>query len=318
MKTHNKNLQWHTNVHIYGQSLAIGDAHFLIDKIKDGDAATKYFYNVDGEREGEPEGFVNEVDNITGKTVNCFTLNKGGGGWFPIFDSYPKGREYIDIDSYYIDHGGATTTPYFQRPECFFEKEHITIINKLIEKSLENKPLFTLSFPSKKILFMETKDEVFFNLEDKIKIDYSQPASKIFEDLLTIYDNEYYADKKKKISFINFDHPTTEFTYDFHLARLASSEFEVYKVESLVKDIDWYAAYYSKFHTGDKDIYKKKKVSDETQQKLDKWMSGQLLGEEMKEILKKANYDPTTPDIESFKMNVDQYGFLHGYYLKAV
>ena len=45
----------------------------------------------------------------------------------------------------------------------------------------------------------------------------------------------------------------------------------------------------------------KKKVSDETQQKLDKWMSGQLLGEEMKEILKKANYDPTTPDIESFK-----------------
>ena len=50
MKAHNKNLRWHTNVHIYGQSLAIGDAHFLIDKIKDGDAATKYFYNVDGER----------------------------------------------------------------------------------------------------------------------------------------------------------------------------------------------------------------------------------------------------------------------------
>ena len=33
MKKHNKNLQWHTNVHIYGLSLAIGDAHFLIDKI---------------------------------------------------------------------------------------------------------------------------------------------------------------------------------------------------------------------------------------------------------------------------------------------
>ena len=39
---------------------------------------TEYFYNIDGEREGEPEGFVNEVDNIIGKTVNCFTLNKSG------------------------------------------------------------------------------------------------------------------------------------------------------------------------------------------------------------------------------------------------
>ena len=54
----------------------------------------------------------------------------------------------------------------------------------------------------------------------------------------------------------------------------------------------------------------KEKYKDETQQKLDKWMSGQLLGVDMKEILKKANYDPTTPVIESFKMNVDQYGFL--------
>ena len=34
MKTLNKNLRWHTNVHIYGLSLAIGDTHFLIDKIK--------------------------------------------------------------------------------------------------------------------------------------------------------------------------------------------------------------------------------------------------------------------------------------------
>ena len=47
VKVHNKNLQWHTNVHIYGLSLAIGDAHFLIDKIKAGDAYTEYFYNID-------------------------------------------------------------------------------------------------------------------------------------------------------------------------------------------------------------------------------------------------------------------------------
>ena len=42
------------------------------------------------------------------------------------------------------------------------------------------------------------------------------------------------------------------------------------------------------------------------------------LGKEMKEILDLANYDPSAPEIESFKSNVDQYGFLHGYYLKAV
>ena len=63
MKTFNKKLQWHTNVHIYGLSLAIGDAYHFIDKIKVGDAYSEYFYNIDGEREDQPEGFINEVDN---------------------------------------------------------------------------------------------------------------------------------------------------------------------------------------------------------------------------------------------------------------
>ena len=304
----NKNLQWHTNVHIYGLSLAIGDAHFLIDKIKAGDAYTEYFYNIDGEREGEPEGFVNEVDNIIGKTVNCFTLNNGGLGWYPVFDSYAKGKEYLEIDGYYIDHGGATTTPYFQRPKCFFEKEHITIINSLIEKSLENKPLFTLSFPSKKILFMETKDKVQFYSEKEIEVDYSKPISKVYDQLHKIYEDE-------TIGFINADIPTTEYCYDFHLDQLSSDKFEVYKVESLVKDVDWYAAYYAKFHTDQKDIYKKRTVSKEDRKKMDDWLSNQSLSKEIKEISK---YDPSAPAIESFKMNVDQYGFLHGYYLKAV
>ena len=311
MKSHNKKLQWHTNVHIYGLSLAIGDAHFLIDKIKAGDAYTEYFYNIDGEREGEPEGFVNEVDNIIGKTVSCFTLNNGGLGWYPVFDSYAKGKEYLEIDGYYIDHGGATTTPYFQRPECFFEKEHIKVINNLIEKSLENKPLFTLSFPSKKILFMETKDQVQFYTEKEIKVDYSKPTNKVFDQLLDIYNNE-------NLGFINADIPTSEYCYDFHIDNLSSDKFEVYKVESLVKDVDWYAAYYAKFHTDQKDIYKKTIVSEDVKKGMDEWLSKQTLANEIRETLNIANYDPTTPAIESFKMNVDQYGFLHGYYLKAV
>ena len=311
MKKHNKNLQWHTNVHIYGLSLAIGDAYFLIDKIKAGDAYTEYFYNIDGEREGEPEGFVNEVDNIIGKTVSCFTLNNGGLGWYPVFDSYAKGKEYLEIDGYYIDHGGATTTPYFQRPECFFEKEHIKVINNLIEKSLENKPLFTLSFPSKKILFMETKDQVQFYTEKEIKVDYSKPTNKVFDQLLNIYNNE-------NLGFINADHPTTEYCYDFHIDNLSSDKFEVYKVESLVKEVDWYAAYYAKYHTDSKDIYKRKKTSEEQRKWMEEWRSRQPLAKEMKEILELSNYDPDAPEIESFKTNVDLYGFLHGYYLKAV
>ena len=311
MKAYNKNLQWHTNVHIYGLSLAIGDAHFMIDKIKAGEAYTEYFYNIDGERKGEPEGFVNEVDNILGKTVNCFTLNISGLGWFPVFDSYAPGKEYLEIDGYYIDYGGAVTTPWFQRPKCFFEKEHIKIINSLIEKSLEKKPLFTLSFPSKKILFMETKDQVQFYTEKELRVDYSKPTSKVYDQLLKIYEDE-------KLGFINADVKTKEYCYDFHLDQLSSDKFEVYKVESLVKDVDWYAAYYAKFHTDQKDIYKRKITSEEDQNKMDEWLSKQPLANEMKEILDLANYDPNAPEIESFKTTIDLHGYLHGYYLKAV
>ncbi len=311
VKVHNKNLQWHTNVHIYGLSLAIGDAHFMIDKIKAGEAYTEYFYNIDGEREGEPEGFVNEVDYILGKTVNCFTLNISGLGWFPVFDSYAPGKEYLEIDGYYIDYGGAVTTPWFQRPKCFFEKEHIKIINSLIEKSLEKKPLFTLSFPSKKILFMETKDQVQFYTEKELRVDYSKPTSKVYDQLLKIYEDE-------KLGFINADVKTKEYCYDFHLDQLSSDKFEVYKVESLVKDVDWYAAYYAKFHTDQKDIYKRKITSEEDQNKMDEWLSKQPLANEMKEILDLANYDPNAPEIESFKTTIDLHGYLHGYYLKAM
>jgi len=313
----NKKLQWLSNIHIYGQSLAIGDAYFLIDKIKAGDASPNYFYN-DDEREGEPEGFVNEVKDIAGKTVQCFTLNNNGLSWFPVFDSYAKGKKYLEIDGYYIDYGGAVCTPWFQRPECFFEKEHIKIMNSMIEKSLENKPIFNLSFPSKKILFMETKDEVMFNTEDEIKVDYTKSTPKVYEQLLSICNNEYYTNKKKKISFINPDVSAGEFTYDFHIDKLSSDKFEVYKVESLVKDIDWYATYYAKYHSDIKDIYKKKTISKENEKTREDWMSRQPLGEEMKEILEKVRFDPTAPEIESFKDIVDQHGYLHGYYLKAV
>ena len=316
----NKKLNWINNVHIYGLSLAIGDAHFLIDKIKSGDAYFDYFYNDDGSngREKQPEGFVNEVKDILGKKVNCFTLNKAGLGWFPLFSSNSENKAKPGIDSYYIDFAGAENTPWFQRPKCFFGKDHIKIINSMIEKSLESKPIFELNFPSKRSLFMETKDEVNFYTEEEIKVDYSKPTNDVFEQLFNIYYNEYFKDKKKKLSFINAGHPENDFSFDFHVDVLSSDKFEVYKVESLVKDIDWYSAYYAKYHTDQKDIYKRKTTSKEDQKWIDEWTSRQPLAKEMKQILELANYDPNAPEIESFKMTVEQYGFLHGYYLKAV
>lgn len=255
-KKFNNKIRWHTNVHIYGLSLAIGDAHFLIDKIKNMDAFSDYFYNDDGShgRQNEPEGFVNEVKDIIGKTVNCFTLNIDGLGWFPVFDSYAKGKEYIEIDGYYIDYGAADCTRQFERPKCFFDKKHIKIINSMIQKSLENKPIFNLSFPSKKILFMETKSAVPFVTEENVKVDYTKSISEIFEQLLKISNNDYYDNEKKKLTFINGMFSGTEFTYDFHIDKLSSNKFEVFKVESLEKDMDWITKYYSKYTSGKKNI----------------------------------------------------------------
>ena len=308
MKFFNKNLSWFTNVHIYGLSLAIGDAYKFIDKIKAGDAYSKYFYNIDGERGDEPEGFINEVDNIIGKTVDCFTLNNSGLSWFPVFDSSNKNDE---VDGIYIDYAGAVTTPTWARPSCFHSKEHIKIINNMIEKSLNNKPIFHLSFPSKKILMMETKNKVQFYTEKEIEVDYSQPIDKVFNQLLKISENE-------NLGFINAQCPIKNFTLDFHIDQLSSDKFDVYKVESLVKDIDWYAIYYAKYHLDTKDIYKRKKISKEQEQRISSWLTDQPLGNDMKEILSKAEFDPTAPDVESFKLDIEQHGFLHGYYLKAV
>lgn len=165
---------------------------------------------------------------------------------------------------------------------------------------------------------METKDEVQFYTEQDIKVDYSKSTSNVFNQLSNIYYNESTNNKKNKIKFLNAQHPTTEYTWDFHLNKLSSDKFEVYKVESLVKDVDWYAAYYAKFHKDEKEIYKKQTVSKEDQKRNDDWLSNQPLSKEIKKILKLSNYDPTSPAIESYKSDVNLHGFIHGYYLKAV
>ena len=299
-----KKFQWITNVHVYSLPLVVGDAHHIINQLKVGDAYFNYFYNDDN------ENFINEIDKIKEKDVECFTLNFGGGRWFPIFDLLRDKKKY-EIEGYFIDCASSKLVPYFQRPECFFSDEHIEIINKNIEISLKKKPLFNLTTKSKKILFMETDDQVKFNTKEEINIDYSLSAEKIFNDLYDIYNSD-------KIKFINFDHSADNMTFDFHIDRLSSTKYEVYKIDSFKKDIDWFASYYAKFHTDEKDIYNRKKTPKEVIKKTQKWMEQftKPLGIDLDKV--KETYDPDAPSIEKYKSFVEDYGFFHGYYLKAI
>ena len=145
---------------------------------------------------------------------------------------------------------------------------------------------------------METHDEVQFVTQEKDKVDYSKPTDKVFNQLIKITDN-------------------TKNKFNFLVDNLPSDKFEVYKVESLVKDIDWYAAYYAKYHKDEKDIYKRKAVSKKDKERFDKLVSDQPLIKEFEKVTKEK-IDFSIPSIESYKGNVDQYGFLHGYYLKAI
>ena len=87
MKAHNKNLQWHTNVHIYGLSLAIGDAHFLIDKIKAGDSYFNYFYKKDSRLVSNQNEIINN---------NNLKLNDGSTIKEILYESYDnKGNKFV-------------------------------------------------------------------------------------------------------------------------------------------------------------------------------------------------------------------------------
>ena len=299
-----KKLQWNTNVHVYSLPLVVGDAHHIINRLKDGEAYLNYFYN------DNSENFINEIDNIKEKEVECFTLNFGGGRWFPVFDLLKDKKNY-EFEGYFIDCASSELAPYFQRPKCFFSDEHIEIINKNLQISLKNKPLFNLRTKSKKILFMETDDKVKFNTKDEVNIDYSLSTEKIFNQLYDIYNSD-------KIKFINFDHSIDSSTFDFHIDKLSSNKYEVYKIESFRKDIDWFATYYAKFHTDEKDIYNRKKRSKEVIKKSQKWMEQftKPLGLDLDKV--NEIYDPNAPSIESYKSFVKDYGFFHGYYLKAI
>ena len=84
------------------------------------------------------------------------------------------------------------------KDQIVFEKEHIKIINSMIEKSLENKPIFTLSFPSKNYYLWKLKMKFNFILSKKSKLIILNLPVNVFNQLLNIYYNEYTSDKKNK------------------------------------------------------------------------------------------------------------------------
>ena len=143
MKKFNNKIKWNTNVFSRKPLFAIGDAHFLIDKIKEIDAFNELFF-----RDGEGE--IDLVSNLINKSVHFFTMQNTGSGWYPIFNSYIQRQDKQEIDGYYIDEIAAYNVWNNSRPDSFFSSNHIELINSLIEKSLR----FQLELISSQIAFL--------------------------------------------------------------------------------------------------------------------------------------------------------------------
>jgi len=142
----------------------------------------------------------------------------------------------------------------------------------LVTNSINNTdPIFTLSTPSNSLLFMEAGDVLFNSKDENFKVDYKNKTTKeIFNEL---YNLCHYPE----IKFLNFEHGSEEFTFDFYIDFLENQKYEVYKVESIDKDLDFYRDYYVNYY----------------------------------------DPLPDGHDKDFFQSTIDTYGYLHGYYIKA-
>ena len=142
------NLTWNTNLHVYSKSLIVGDAYSLIDKIKNQpDVYLDFFYD------DEKGSYVNEIDKIHNKNVDCFSLQGGGGFWTPIFSMASTwaqgkkdgefgwksvGREYPFKDSFFLDFCAGINVANFPLNKKTSNKNHLKIINDLVSNSINN------------------------------------------------------------------------------------------------------------------------------------------------------------------------------------
>lgn len=307
-----------TDVHKYRGSLCIGDALEIIENLKKDDPYFNYFYD------DNKDEFRNDVKKVIKETTafKMFTLDHSGGGWTQIFACKDKNEL---CKAFFIDTLSTEFSIEAYHGKKFASKEHIKLINQMIEKSLKNyddsstdpnKWPGELYFNSGNLLFMQADSEITFYPEDeKVKIDYSKTKEEILKDL----DKLCYDPPCK---FLNFNtaagHVVETYSNDFFIAPLAwiGGEWNLYKIESLEKDVDWLASYHNNFYENGDNVYNPKKVSTElameAKSREDQSAIGQFFGKRSLEEVKK---DMEEPDIERYKSHVDSFGYTVGYYL---
>ena len=305
-----------TNVHIYRGQLIFGDAYKIINELKKSHAP---------EKSSDPDPFLEwdeiQLDNLDWKKRHSIIAsNHHGGCWTPIFDCQ---KEDKNVDALFIDTAAAHLFPHpFAKSDACGSKEHLKLLNEMIEKTLiknkdlkvEKKVNLELNFPSGKILFMQSAKEVRFETKDEgFEIDYkTKTEEEIYSELYKLY-------YKPKIKFINFQIPLEDYTLDFYVDELSykgPGSHLMYPIKSAVEDLDWFANYYSKYFSDEKDIYKKRKPTKKEVEELKKWSDEQNERIGLKpESFEEHEERMSEPLIKKYKDYVERFGFTHGYYI---
>ncbi len=86
-------------------------------------------------------------------------------------------------------------------------------------------------------------------------------------------------------------------------------------MNNIEKNIDWFANYYSKYYTDQKDLYKKQNPDPKDVKWILKWSEKitSMLG--IKKTSKMVKEEMSEPPISMYKDYVKDHGFTHGYYL---
>ena len=307
-----------TDVHKYSGSLCIGDAIEIIENLKKDDPYFNYFYD------DNKDEFRNNVKKVIKELAafKMFTLDHTGGGWTQIFACKDKNEL---CKAFFIDTLSTEFSIEAYHGEKFASKEHIELINQMIEKSLKNydddskdhnKWPGELYFNSGNLLFMQADSEIKFYPEDEnVKIDYSKNKEEILEDL-----NKLCYDPPCK--FMNFNtaagHVVETFSNDFFIVPLAwkGGSWDLYKIESLEKDVDWLASYHNNFYEQSGNLYKSKKVSTELEVEAKNREDQSIIGKMFKKrSVEEVKKDMEKPEIEKYKSHVESFGYTVGYYL---
>ena len=290
-----------TNMHIYSGALVIGDAFEVINALKKGNAYSSLFY--------KKNTFTNLVNEIKkDKLVKHISLTAGGGSWTPIFGSGNSGP-FGGCITYYVDYASSILNSSFALPKACFSSSHKKILEKLWVKSSKNE-IFKMSLPSKKMIFMESGDDIKIPTKKKnaIEIDYKKKSQlEVFNQLFTICHNP------KNIKFHNFECPLDTKSLDFYVDNLQGNFARVLKVESLEKNLTWFSNYYAKYFTDEKNINKKQKLDKKKINMLKNWKDEKFKNLGIDPNLVDIEKEFTKAPIEKFKEYINEFGYLNGY-----